>query len=293
MRLSRIAAARRTLAAVAALAGLTLLAPAAPAAAATANFTVGHLNILNSLSHAKFLADLELITSKADLVGLNEVNGRKDFLTTWAEDHGWWFYAPSPAPAANEALLAKKSMFDRIGSGSQFVCDTNGPGEVPPARYNNWATYRHKASGRNVTHINFHANASIEENGRPTDLPRTVCAEQQFQEVKNLAQNKKDGSQVVVSGDLNVDYRADRAYGYAKFPWKVFEANELPNLRSTYNMLGVKGTGTHSSNRHIDYIYFWRRVEDQRVLFLNDYRLVTATNSDHNGIVADFAIDIL
>lgn len=291
MRIGRVAGARWTLVTVAALVSLALLAPATPATAANATFTVGHLNILNSLTHAKFLEDLELITSRADMVALNEVNGRKEFLATWAENHGWWFYAPSPAPAANEALLAKKSMFERTARGSHFVCDTNGPGEVPPARYNNWVTYRHKASGRNVTHINFHANASIEENGRPTDLPRTRCAEQQFQAVKDLAREKKDDSQVVVSGDLNVDFRADRAYGYAKFPWKVFEANELPNLRSTYNLLGVKGNGTHG-NRHIDYIYFWRRVEGQRKMFLTDYRLVTGTNSDHNGVVADFAIDI-
>ncbi|MFI6064411.1 hypothetical protein ACIA47_03945 [Micromonospora sp. NPDC051227] len=38
-------------------------------------------------------------------------------------------------------------MFDVLDKGSIFVCDTNGPGEVPPARYNNWVKYRHKGSG--------------------------------------------------------------------------------------------------------------------------------------------------
>ncbi|GAA1621707.1 endonuclease/exonuclease/phosphatase family protein [Catellatospora bangladeshensis] len=280
--------------AVALAAAATLLAtlvPATPAAAANATFRAGTLNIYYGLTQAQFVQDLESITAKADLVGLNEVNGRKDFLTTWAANNGWWFYAPAPSQAENEALLARKSMFDVLDKDSIFVCDTNGPGEVPPARYNNWVKYRHKASGRVVFHINFHANASIEDNGRPIDIPRTECAEQQFQEIKNLAARKKDEGQVIVSGDLNVDFSADRAYGYAKFPWKTFEANQLPNLRSVYNLYGEKGTGTHG-NRHIDYVYFWKRVESSQVMWMTDYRIVTGTNSDHNGVVADFSIDI-
>ncbi|MEU7573058.1 endonuclease/exonuclease/phosphatase family protein [Micromonospora sp. NPDC049240] len=287
----RINLARRAAAVVASVTALALLQPAAPAVAANATFQVGTLNIYNGLTHAKFLEDLQLITSKADLVGLNEVGARKDFLTTWASDNGWWFYSPGGVNQAGEALLAKKSMFDRVDAGSQFACDTNGAGEVPPARYNNWVKYQHKASGRSVYHINFHANASIEDNGRPTDLPRTDCAAKQFQMVKDLARAKKDDGQVVVSGDLNVDFSADRAYGSPVFPWKVFEANELPNLRSVYNLYGEKGTGTHG-NRHIDYIYFWKRVDGFRYLWMTDYRIIGGTNSDHQGVVADFAIEL-
>ncbi|MBV1856361.1 endonuclease/exonuclease/phosphatase family protein [Catellatospora tritici] len=287
---------RRKLRLALALAGATTLlatiVPATPAAAANATFQAGTLNIYNGLTQAQFVNDLELITSKADLVGLNEVNARKDFLQTWAANNGWWFYAPGPSQAENEALLAKKSMFDVLDKGSDFICDTNGPGDVPPARYNNWVKYRHKASGRVVFHLNFHANASIEDNGHPVDIPRTQCAEQQFQAIKDLAGRKKDEGQVIVSGDLNVDFSADRAVGYAKFPWQVFEANQLPNLRSIYNLYGEKGTGTHG-NRHIDYIYFWKRVEDFQLMWMTDYRIITGTNSDHNGVVADFAIDII
>ncbi|MGW3897203.1 endonuclease/exonuclease/phosphatase family protein [Micromonospora profundi] len=268
---------------------LVSLLPGAPAAAANSTFRAATLNILNALTQAQFAQDLQLITSRADLVGLNEVGNRKAYLQDWAADNGWWLYAPEPVQAANEALLARKSMFDVVDKGSNFVCDTNGPGDVPPARYNNWVKYRHKQTGRNVYHINAHANAGIESNGRPENLPRTDCAEQQFRALKNLAADKKDTGQVIVSGDLNVDFSADRAYGYAKFPWRVFEANEVPNLRSCYNLYGEKGNGTHG-NRHIDYIYFWKRVEELRVMWMIDYAIVGGTNSDHNGVVADFAL---
>ncbi|WP_155371326.1 endonuclease/exonuclease/phosphatase family protein [Catellatospora vulcania] len=274
--------------AVALVAGLL---PAVPAAAANVGFKAGTLNIYNGLTQAQFTQDLNLIAGKADLIGLNEVGNRKDFLQGWAADNGWWLYSPGSVNQAGEALIAKKSMFDVLDKGSIFICDTNGAGEVPPARYNNWVKYRHKASGRSVIHINAHAVAGIDDNGRPEDLPRTDCAEKQFQALKNLATQKKDEGQVIVSGDLNVDFSADRAYGYAKFPWKVFEANELPNLRSNFNLYGEKGTGTHG-NRHIDYIYFWKRLPDYQLMWMTGYDIVTGTNSDHNGVVATFSIEL-
>ncbi|MBB5874373.1 hypothetical protein F4553_007807 [Allocatelliglobosispora scoriae] len=267
------------------------LLPASPAAAVNVTFKAGSLNIYNGLTQAEFVHDLNLIASKADLIGLNEVGNRKAFLQDWAADNGWWLYSPGSTNQAGEALIAKKSMFDVLDKGSIFVCDTNGPGEVPPARYNNWVKYRHKATGRNVIHLNAHAVAGIDDNGRPENLPRTDCAEKQFQGIKNLAVSKKDEGQVIFSGDLNVDFSADRAYGYAKFPWKVFEANELPNLRSSFNLYGEKGTGTHGS-RHIDYIYFWKRVESSQVMWMTGYDIVGGTNSDHNGIVAYFSISM-
>ncbi|WP_433352939.1 endonuclease/exonuclease/phosphatase family protein [Micromonospora saelicesensis] len=272
-----------------AVALVAALLPAAPAAAASVGFKAATLNIYYGLSQADFAHDLNLIASKADLVGLNEVGARKTFLASWAADNGWWLYAPGGTNQAGEALIAKKSMFDVLDKGSIFVCDTNGPGEVPPARYNNWVKYRHKASGRNVTHINAHAVASIETAGRPEDLPRTRCAEAQFQGLKELAVDKQDEGQVIVSGDLNVDFSADRSYGYAKFPWQVFEANELPNLRSNYNLYGEKGTGTHG-NRHIDYIYFWKRLPEYQLMWMTDYDIVGGTRSDHNGVVSTFSI---
>ncbi|WP_422735439.1 endonuclease/exonuclease/phosphatase family protein [Micromonospora sp. WMMD729] len=273
----------------AAIALVAALLPATPAAAATTAFRAATLNIYNGLSQADFAHDLNLIASRADLVGLNEVGNRKDFLESWAADNGWWLYAPGGTNQAGEALIARRSMFDVRDKGSIFVCDTNGPGEVPPARYNNWVTYRHKASGRTVTHINAHAVAGIENAGQPEDLPRTRCAEAQFQGLKDLAVDKQGQGQVIVSGDLNVDFSADRGYGYAKFPWRVFEANELPNLRSTYNLYGEKGAGTHG-NRHIDYIYFWKRLPEYQLMWMTGYDIVGGTASDHNGVVATFTI---
>lgn len=85
---------------VAGLVALATLMPASPAQAANAIFQAATLNIYEGLNDAQFTADLNLITSRADLVGLNEVGARKDRLQQWANANGWWLYAPGGRPAA-------------------------------------------------------------------------------------------------------------------------------------------------------------------------------------------------
>ncbi|MGW3790213.1 hypothetical protein ACWD8I_03460 [Micromonospora arida] len=97
---------------------MAALLPAAPAVATSVGLKAAALNIYYGLSQADFAHDLNLIASKADLVGLNEVGARKTFLTSWAADNGWWLYAPGGTNQAGEALIAKKSMFDVLDKGS-------------------------------------------------------------------------------------------------------------------------------------------------------------------------------
>ncbi|MFG1883848.1 hypothetical protein [Micromonospora sp. NPDC049102] len=84
------------------------LLPATPAIAATTAFRAATLNTYNGLSQADFAHDLNLIASRADLVGLNEVGNRKDFLESWAADNGWWLYAPGGTNQAGERRLQRR-----------------------------------------------------------------------------------------------------------------------------------------------------------------------------------------
>lgn len=274
------------------LAAAPTAASATVSAAARESFNVGHLNILSTLSHADFVDDLNRVTSRAGLVALNEVQNRTDFLRSWADNNGWHLYAPSPNAASAEALLAKKSMFDVLNRGSKFACDTN-VGEPPPPRYTNWVKYRHKATGRSIFHINAHANSHIDNGGHPYNLPRTKCAEKQFRDIRDLAADMKGRGQVIVSGDLNVDYVADRRVQYANFPFVVLEDRgrtaNLPGLRSSYTTHGVEGDGT-LGNRHIDYIYHWKRLPEYRKMWMMGYYILYYTKSDHRGVVANFEI---
>lgn len=272
-------------------------APAA-SAAVTSTFRVGHLNILSSLSHADFLHDLNLIAGKCHLLGLNELQFRRDALRTWADNHGWHLFMPTGDgvwPGA-EPLLARRSMFrpTTVGGarGSIFVCNTGGSA-APPPRYLNWISWQHIPSGRHVNHLNSHLNSHIDDNGHPYDLPRTEDAEKHIRMIRDLATNRSGHGQVVVSGDFNVDYQDDKRVRYARFPYTVLEerqaAGAIPGLRSGYSQHGVTGLPTHG-NRRIDYIYEWVRVPDHRVMRMTNHFVVDGTRSDHNGVVAAFAM---
>lgn len=272
------------------------LASAGPANAASSSFRVGHLNILSSLSLADFRHDLNLIADHCHLLGLNEVQFRRDELRAWADNHGWHLYMPGGTWPGAEPLLARTSMFEATSSGdrgSTFVCDTGGSAAPPPPRYLNWISWKHLPSGRNVNHVNSHLNAHIDDNGAPYDLPRTGDAEKHIRMIRDLAVARSSRGQVVVSGDLNVDYVDDKRVRYANFPYTVLEERQasgaIPGLRSGYSQHGVTNLPTHG-NRRIDYIYEWVRVAESRLMRMTNHYVVDGTRSDHNGVVAAFTI---
>ncbi|MDT0212768.1 hypothetical protein Q9R29_02620 [Rothia sp. ARF10] len=275
----------------------TSVAAAGSASASSSTFRVGHLNILSSLSHADFMHDLNLIAGHCHLLGLNEVQFRRDALRTWADENGWHLYMPSGTWPGAEPLLARTSMFDVTtpggDRGSIFVCDTGGSADPPPPRYITWISWTHKPSGRRVQHINSHLNAHIDDNGQPYNLPRTDDAEKHIRMIRDLAVNRSDNGQVVVSGDFNVDYQDDKRVQYSRFPYTVLEerqaAGAIPGLRSGYSQMGVTNQATHGSRR-IDYIYEWVRVPSARLMHMTNHYVVDGTRSDHNGVVAAFSI---
>ncbi|NHA70105.1 endonuclease/exonuclease/phosphatase family protein [Phycicoccus flavus] len=281
------------------LAGATALTGAAATAAApssgaaptnSSTFRVASFNIYSGLSATDFKTDFRTITERADMVGLQEVQGRRDFLDTWGKNNGWWVWTPAPAYATEVAVLAKKSAFDRIDKGTIFVCDTGGSGTPPPPRYITWAKYVHLKSGRRITHINNHLNAHIDNDGHPYDLPRTDDAEKHLRMIRDLVHDKKDGGQVVVTGDFNVDYEDDKRVRYGNFPYTVLENRQgsLPGLRSSYSRIGVTGLPT-LGRRRVDYVYGWIRVPESRVMdFDGHHYVLDGTKSDHNAIVARF-----
>lgn len=277
---------------------LASVATARSASAVTSTFRVGHLNILSDLSHADFLHDLNVIAGHCHLLGLNEVQFRRDELRTWADDNGWHLWMPSGTWPGAEPLLARRSMFDPTtpggARGSTFVCDTGGSAEPPPPRYLNWISWTHQPSGRRVNHINSHLNAHIDDNGSPYNLPRTDDAEKHIRMIRDLAANRADDGQVVVSGDFNVDYQDDKRVQYSRFPYTVLEERQasgaVPGLRSGYSQMGVTNLPTHTSQRRIDYIYEWVRVPSSRLMRMTNHYVVDGTRSDHNGVVAAFEL---
>lgn len=277
------------------VAGLSL-SHSGRADAATGSFRFAHSNLLYTMSDSAFLSDLNKVAARSDVMNLNEVTGRRTLLASWAQTNGWHVIQPGTGTshAGETAILARKSMFTYREQGSRFACDTN-LNEPPPPRYITWAHFEHSGTGMELYVIGGHANASIDNNGYPENLPRTDCAEKEFRDLRDLAAAKKDLGQVIVAGDLNVDFVDDKRVQYENFPYVVLDErddpNKLPGLRSNYAIHGVKGTGT-LGNRYIDYVYLWKRLPEYRVLFMADYSIFTDLNSDHHAVIAQFNISL-
>jgi endonuclease/exonuclease/phosphatase family metal-dependent hydrolase len=278
------------------LAGATALTGAAAATTATAahavssTFRVASFNIYEGVTAAQFQSELAEITSRADLIGLQEVQSRSAAIRDFAAANGFLAWIPGETWGAEVTVLARASMFDRIGQGTIFVCDTGGAGTPPPPRYITWAKYVHKPSGRKITHVNNHLNAHIDDNGSPYNLPRTDDAEKHLRMIRDFVRNAQEDGQVVVTGDFNVDYADDKRVQYANFPYTVLENRQgaLPGLRSNYSRVGPTGTPT-LGDRRVDYVYAWIRIPEARLMDFDDFEYVwDSAYSDHNAIIARF-----
>lgn len=283
-------------------------------AAGSSSFRVAQFNLKRDNTDAEKRSDLAKVLKRADLVHVNEgtgsvalVRGVVDDLA--AENPGRDFFVWSgeaDAPGhAEEILLARKNQFEVLSGrqGSATFCDLNGS-KPPFAKVVNWRTYLHTASGRKITHLGVHLPPSIERNGAPNpDKPANVaCAEDQIDWIKKKAVRLSEDLssnrvEIVVTGDLNIDYSKDRQAQTSGFPFVRFDERDLganvPSLRSNWARFGAGGYPDTHGNRKIDYVYFWQRADHVRVLRMAEQQVLRATdlNSDHAAVVATMTIE--
>lgn len=282
-------------------------APAAEAATTTFTFGVAQLNIKRDNSEAQQRADLAKVLPDADLVHVNEGSGAVAAIEAYnaAHDNRWHVFKGDANVNGHkeEILLARKSAFspvtgDDTASGSKPICDLNGPG-VPYPKVVNWRTYVHKASGRQLIHIGVHLPPGIDDGGRPSGKAANVaCAEKAIDAVKDKAVNraKRTGAEeteVVVTGDLNIDYEDDARVKYAQFPFVQLDEKDLastvPSLRSNWARFGTAGYPDTFGQRKIDYVYFWKRAEGRMNLWMSSQKVV-GLNSDHKAVIVSMTV---
>lgn len=297
--------------AAAALAGSALAAhgaSAAGAAAASTSFGVAQLNIKRDNTEAQQRADLATVLPQADLVGINEGTGGLAAVRAYVSANGdrWHiFEGKSGVPGhQEEILLARKSEFSVVsgGSGTMLMCDPNGP-NVPFPKVVNWRTYLHQDSGRTLVHIGIHLPPSIDAKGHPSSNTENVnCAVKTIDTVKAMVvdlgrQSGADRVEIVVTGDLNIDFVTDKKVRYRDFPYVRFDESDdpatVPSLRSGWAKFGTAGSsatfGSASEGRYIDYVYFWKRTIPK--LTLDSQRVVGGLNSDHRAVVARMSLE--
>lgn len=246
--------------------------------------TVGTFNTLKDLSAQEFREDLWklLHTTPVDLVGLQEVHGPGRTAALAAQD-GWGVWRPGQVgPQQQTPVLWRDSMYEYVGAGTEKYASG---GLTLPDRWANWVELVHKPSQRTVFLLNSHAHPHIERNGRPTNLPRTTEAFKHFDNIVKTARYLGTQGEVFVTGDFNVDYRADRRVRHPQFPYVTLgNAHLVPCWRWTNTL----PTGTHKKgNRIIDYVAHRRsnNVGTVHTKALTDYR------SDHRPILATYTIN--
>ena len=225
-----------------------------PSGGTCTHVRIATFNIYRHLVEGRRLEDLRdlMATPDLDIAGLQEI--------AWPlADHlpeDWDFWQPDDAAARKDPLVWRRDRWTRLDSGSRLagerVEDERG---TTPDRYVNWVVLGHLSTGEVLAVANIHANAGVEEVGRPKPLPRT---QEHTDTVTGAIIVLDDVAATwqcpcVLVGDLNVDYGADKSIRDPRFPYSLltsagFECVWELGERSTRSRL--PGTG-----RTIDHVW--------------------------------------
>lgn len=122
-------------------------------------------------------------------------------------------------------------------------------------RYAVGACLENRATGERVTLISYHAVSTIEKNGRPRKRPRVKLARRGFRRLRRLAKrlHRRFRCPVILAGDANVDYQADKRVKAWGFPHAVFVKHG--NFREAWNASRRPVPNTHK-RRTIDRLFY-------------------------------------
>lgn len=249
--------------------------------------TVATANIAKGLPPRHFLADLRRLTSSdAHSIGLQEVRTRENLLRAFLGDKPEWsLVMPNDFEhySGSNAILFRNDVLEWRGDGVRILHDRVRARRPIPPRTCNYAEYRHRRTGEAIVHLNHHVTHFIDLDGRPRDLPRVEVATIGLHAVAAMVKDLRDVGTVVVTGDWNVDYRADQRVRDPRFPYVILHA---AGLRATYDVLGLP-PATHGRHRVIDVTYF----EPRGALRPVGQNVLPRQHSDHRPVLTDFELD--
>ncbi len=263
---------------------------------------VATANLYIAMPWAQAREDLERLTARADVIGLNEISpARAADLAGWTRDHpGWQLVRPVDRRSVwsgQNAVLVRTTRLEPLARGVVFGSRASMTGYRINARWITWVQLHDPVSGRGLVFIQTHMDAAVESDGRPRSGAGQRVANnlQYMRTVQRMAEVFAPTHEVVVGGDWNVDARADRAVRSSRLPYRVLEgasAVGLAGLRTTYSVFGftVPPTSRYAGGRWIDYLALWTRPDHQHAAFTGQQEL-TGVNSDHNPLLAGLRLD--
>ena len=251
-------------------AGGLRLAAAAPASLAYRTFT---LNIKHDLSVAKARQDMrKALTTLGDAGGFQEMSDLADrqTLAKLCSDLDWGYYMPKDGGQAIPIVWDRQRF--RLIDG--HTVKVHGAEEnVTPSRYINVVRLREIATGKVFGFINTHTIAQASRDAQASNRHRIPRLRKHLRMLRQQILSLFGTTEhVFVSGDLNVNYLADRRRQVAGLP-----TDALGDVVS----FDMPLEGSRGPTSLLDY---GMTVKDDGGLRLTQSRIVHGWNSDHDAV---------
>lgn len=261
--------------------------PAEPVAVTTrAPFTarVASWNTLFSNSTGRVLDGLRSIADAADVIGVQELSSpsRRDDAAQAMARRGW---AVSDGNNAVQ-IFYNASKYRLLAQGSEKVIDVvrieNGTaGTSIGPKSVQWVQLQDRATGGVFFTVNHHLVPDIDRKGhpRPGAPKRLSVYRTQMAAMLSVVNKLRAYGPVAITGDHNVDARADQKVKSPTFPYMLMRS---AGIASNWSALGAPKEGTQTSGRRlIDYV--WLTQSSGQFLA---QKILGAYGSDHHAVVA-------
>ncbi len=245
-----------------------------PAARALASptYRTFTLNIKHDLNKTKALADMRRALTLGDAGGLQEMSDRedRDSLIALCKAQGWGWYMPLEGGVAIPIVWDQ----DRFRLIDGHTVKVHGPQDgVTPSRYINVVRLREVATGKVFGYINTHVISGASRDAQLSNMSRIPRLRKHLKMLRLEIQGLfKHTEHVFVSGDLNVNYLADRRRQNPGLP-----TDRLGDLVS----FDMPLTGSFNPTSLLDY---GMSVKRNGGLVKTDAQIVKGFNSDHWAI---------
>lgn len=261
---------------------------AAPAAArAGSPVELGTYNIRAGVSTGTFEAAVRAVRTRADLVGLQEVNSKakEDVLKRMS---GWAYYRPARYRGEQNPVIWKTSQFTRISARSARTApscyignERRGPNRIKP-HYATIVRLRHRATGERIVIVNAHLVPGAVKGGRPAKGKKRSfrCYARELRNLRAVAHSERRNGTVFAMGDFNAGFVPDRKHRKRKLPFRRFRSVDMRSMWATERPNGDRGT---RNDALIDQIWARERAANAWVEFGINY-------SDHRPGIARYRL---
>ena len=237
-------------------------------------------------STAGVIRGLQAVAAAADVIGVQEMNpeSRRSAVERAMARNG------IDISAGNNSvqILWRSAKYKLLAQGSEKVFDVErmeagvsgtsiGPKSVQ------WVQLQQVSTGAVFFVVNHHIVPSIENGRKPDDSKpkRIALYQRQMAAMLSVVDKLRPYGPVAVTGDFNIDARADARMRDPRWPYVLMGSR---GLTSNWRSLGYPAEGSHGGGRLIDYV--WLTTGTAQPV---QQRILGRYGSDHSAVSVSIA----